>query len=780
MPLPFPFTVYGANRSSAPTDDCFTYCYGGDWVQGKVGNYGMSFDGTNDYVSVNNEADLGLSDGTLTFWAKSTTVQSGGKIIVGASRASYSNNSHLGFALYQYSADGVSSTLYGNVGNGINYAFQGADSTITNPTDWHHYAMKWNSPQDTSADLTIYMDGEKLASSYTSNGVSWTAGTDIGNQEVNLAVFGRSSGGGYWNGELDEVALWDVPLTDAQISLLSTGSARADSITPPTSDNGDWSTTYKKIGSQAVHINNPLANASGVTASLDLSDFDLTGDGPFTISYWHYHVGALGAGLNWQFSFGTTSNYSAFLYDISGGRIYWGIADSTYPLAGQGYIQKNTTGVVLAADAWNHIVFTYSGNRYATGLKLYINGAEITSVGTDSNNPLNGNRNSAVYNWGKRANGALNGEFYMDDHAIWNVELNSDAVLEVYNSGSANVGALASNVSSSALKGYWDFENPGPGSTTISGAFGLDATMVGASMDGGGTGSLLMYYDFEIGDSNPVSGNFPGNTTVYDVVTASFHGATAHTGTMTNMSVADFGAWGQGKLGKYSFLGDGVNDFVEIASSSLLPVGDGSDSFSVAFWANNVDALSSYETIISRHTSDATIWSDGWNIQYDNAGNDEMHFFVGEYDNIANHAEIVWDSAANTTFRHVVATYDHSANVSQLWLNGVKGTDGVKSAASPLPGTGRVQIGGLGTTSAYNWGGNIDEVSIWSGVLDTDSIASLAAGAKANAITPPTATLTAYYDMECNGPGSAVIKDLGANELSGTLMNSSIGTCGAG
>ena len=45
MPLPFPFTVYGASRSSAPTDDCFTYCYGGDWVQGKVGNYGMQFDG---------------------------------------------------------------------------------------------------------------------------------------------------------------------------------------------------------------------------------------------------------------------------------------------------------------------------------------------------------------------------------------------------------------------------------------------------------------------------------------------------------------------------------------------------------------------------------------------------------------------------------------------------------------------------------------------------------------------------------------------------------------
>ena len=49
-----------------------------------------------------------------------------------------------------------------------------------------------------------------------------------------------------------------------------------------------------------------------------------------------------------------------------------------------------------------------------------------------------------------------------------------------------------------------------------------------------------------------------------NVVDASFHGSTAHTGTMTNMTVADFGAWGQGKLGKYSFLNDGIDDSISI------------------------------------------------------------------------------------------------------------------------------------------------------------------------------------------------------------------------
>ena len=81
MPLPFPFTTYGANRSSnIPSDpSCdFTYCYGGDWVQGKVGRYGIKMDGSGDttsgegYISVNNSSDVSAltDDFTVQAWIK--------------------------------------------------------------------------------------------------------------------------------------------------------------------------------------------------------------------------------------------------------------------------------------------------------------------------------------------------------------------------------------------------------------------------------------------------------------------------------------------------------------------------------------------------------------------------------------------------------------------------------------------------------------------------------------------------------------------------------------
>ena len=116
-----------------------------------------------------------------------------------------------------------------------------------------------------------------------------------------------------------------------------------------------------------------------------------------------------------------------------------------------------------------------------------------------------------------------------------------------------------------------------------------------------------------------------------------------------------------------------------------------------------------------------------------------------------------------------------------MWLNGVKGTDGTKSTASPLPGTGDTRIGVLGTTVLYSWPGNIDEVAFYNVSLDSGAIAELYnSGNGARASTVSSSALVCYLDMECNGPGTLIAKDLSTNDLSGTLTNADAGTCGAG
>ena len=83
-----------------------------------------------------------------------------------------------------------------------------------------------------------------------------------------------------------------------------------------------------------------------------------------------------------------------------------------------------------------------------------------------------------------------------------------------------------------------------------------------------------------------------------------------------------------------------------------------------------------------------------------------------------------------------------------------------------------------------NLQGKIDELAIWSGELSSGEVSSLynsGAGARADSISPSSATLITYYDMECDGPGNTNLKDLSGNSLDGTFdTDMEDGTCGPG
>ena len=89
-------------------------------------------------------------------------------------------------------------------------------------------------------------------------------------------------------------------------------------------------------------------------------------------------------------------------------------------------------------------------------------------------------------NGGRNNNGSLDQLFTgsIDDFAIWDVALDSDAVAAIYNSGSAtDLRVNAGNYdNSSNLVAYWDFESQaGPGQDLISGdtgSFGGDPLRV--------------------------------------------------------------------------------------------------------------------------------------------------------------------------------------------------------------------------------------------------------------------------------------------------------------
>jgi len=607
-----------------------------------------------------------------------------------------------------------------------------SDIAITSSA-WHHVAVTRNGA-DTKTSI-LYVDGVAQADTMTRTLAECSEGLTISKWFSDGVVANRHT----LSGSIDEVALWDRVLPASSIlSLYNSGvGARADSIIPPPVGivNGDWSTgTNKKIGTYGVGQLDRVANY--VSCSWD-SNIDFDHGDPFSWSIWVKPTDLAGQTANNAspavITKETYMNPTGFTCALTeDGKVWFGLTGGG---SGTGYLHIHTTNTNQVNDnTWAHLVFTYDGSNLVSGFKIYVDGAEPASTIFSSSPAASVSMLGQALTLGKRgpnnpgaAQRYLKG--YLDDFSIWNVELDSGAVLDLYNSGSADKGALESGVSSSALQGYWDFENPGPGSTTISGSRGLDATMMGG-MDGGiaaTTGSLLLYYDFEIGNSNPVSGNFPTSRTIYDVDTVAWKSPTMHTGTMTiQMNPADFGAWGQGKLGKYSFLGDGVDDYISIASASQLPLGKGAGDMSVAAWCKQSDTTN-WMQVVTRGVD----WSDMWGLGKDGTG--KMQFGVGGY----GQAKILFDE--EDTWTHFVGTYNNSLGKVKIYKNGVE-----QAEASHGPNgvaAGDVRIGGH-SAGGYEWYGNLDEVSMWDGVLDTGSIDSLASGSKANAITTTAGSVT--------------------------------------
>ena len=499
MPLPFPFTVYGANRSSAPTDDCFTYCYGGDWVQGKVGNYGMDFDGTDDYVIANTLATQMQSENkfSVSFWASGSSYSTNPP----AFALSNASDASKAFIIYPYEDSS---------GDGVRIWYNGTsiiDENTATRTGWNHFAFV----SDGATDHTLYANGTSIGTSTTSKTLD--SGLDT------FTIGGSANFSQYFVGALDEVAVWDTALTPAQISLLSTGSARADSFTPPESISGygDWNTTYKKIGTYGI---GPFNGSSDVISLTPSSSMAFAAGDAWSWSGWYYPTNLGASTYNFLFAQGPSGG-AMFAHGFNT-KIYFG--ESRNPSGANGYIQKHTVAGELTLNAWNHVVITCNGNGTSTNsstraaaYNCYVNATASSIEATDSSTQLiSGSGQLGNLHMGNRVQGSLGLNGYIDDTAMFNVGLDATAVAQLYESGSANVGAKASNVSSSALVGYWDMENNGPGSTTVSGAFGQHGVM-GGTLAGGTstTGSLLMYYDFEIGDSNPVSGNFPPSTQLF-------------------------------------------------------------------------------------------------------------------------------------------------------------------------------------------------------------------------------------------------------------------------
>ena len=165
----------------------------------------LSFDGSNDYVSFAGDADLALSGAsavTLAGWVNVSNT---------------SSNQHLcGANTNVFSGElwGSTNEIYLELGGGNYFTASNYRSYITQG-DWHHIAFVFDGSGASNSDRAkIYVDGSSLSGSY-----SGTIPSTI--PSITDWYLGKGSYNVYYNGLMDEMALWvGTALSSSQITSL--------------------------------------------------------------------------------------------------------------------------------------------------------------------------------------------------------------------------------------------------------------------------------------------------------------------------------------------------------------------------------------------------------------------------------------------------------------------------------------------------------------------------------------------------------------------------------
>lgn len=316
-------------------------------------------------------------------------------------------------------------------------------TTASNPitiNSWNHVAFTF-----AAGTGKIYINGtlKATSTSFPSSTYTYDGATD---DTFNMGRL-RYLNTHYWNGFLDEFAIWNATLSDADItSIYNSGvpndlSAAASYDTDRTGNLKQW---WRMEEGSGTTVDNSASTDTANDASLDLTnsptfstfappfkntysvDFDGTNDfvstSSFnlttnkTVSFWIKLDSISSAGV---YLFGKGASY--YSYITSNGRTMYKYDGSSAPAINISAANAITTGV------WQHIVITGNGSTSV----LYKNGASI-GTGTDVT-PLGLDRFAGDSVGGSRFVDGL-----MDEVAVWNAELSANDVTAIYNSGVPN------------------------------------------------------------------------------------------------------------------------------------------------------------------------------------------------------------------------------------------------------------------------------------------------------------------------------------------------------
>lgn len=183
---------------------------GAVWTSAGYTSGAYVFDGAGDYIQATDSDSLDISGAfTISLWAKIAGT-SGVQGLV----CKHNDAGDRAYAFY-YSADRLECQITSGGSSSSLYDFRMYNPNEFVSTNWNHLVVVWGGVANSGGQ--IYVNGNAVDMEAT---VSTFVGTNIFNSSQPLRIGSRSDGNWFLNGVVDEVQIYDRPLSSDEIKAL--------------------------------------------------------------------------------------------------------------------------------------------------------------------------------------------------------------------------------------------------------------------------------------------------------------------------------------------------------------------------------------------------------------------------------------------------------------------------------------------------------------------------------------------------------------------------------
>ena len=389
-------------------------------VQIKAQNNALDFDGGNDYVNISSSSSLQISSNvTMEAWVKLDNTTGSKIVVVNADGGAASNTSYI---LRIPSAGNVFRFSCGG-GSGVDFDGEGSVSeSVDSPTIssgiWYHVAGVRD-----GTSMTLYLDGKSVDTETISN-------NSIHTHSSSLAIGYYPSYGQYFDGQIDEVRIWNDARTQAEIkanmykelsgaesnlvAYYSMNEASGTSVGDLTSNSNDGTLTNMDASSDWVsntlYAQDKALDFDGSNDYVEIADDDaLDISNTISISAWIYPTSIANKDGIISKRTSTENNGDWALRFNDSGTLKWLIWDG----GSNGSVSSSSS---ISLNTWSHIVITHDNSTNNT--KFYINGS-LDASATSISKSISSNSSNVYIGWdGQQGDKLFTGK--IDEIRIWN------------------------------------------------------------------------------------------------------------------------------------------------------------------------------------------------------------------------------------------------------------------------------------------------------------------------------------------------------------------------